>query len=127
MSSRWPPTRPSIPEIELYPAFDTTLTSGLDETVRNLKTLRHRAQGDEEANRWQLQAFEDLRAEVLSLRASHATLVEGLNKKASLSAQRKFEAALTERIDKRIDIIRNVACWAIGVLVVVMGLIKVIK
>jgi hypothetical protein len=125
--TNWKPTRPSTPEVDVYPAFDTTLTSGLGETVRNLKTLRHRALGDEEANRWQLKAFEDLQQEVMNLRKTVGELVTIINRKASLMAQKKFEAALAERVDKRIDTIRNIACWAIGILVVVMGLIKVVR
>jgi hypothetical protein len=41
--------RAPTPDVELYPAFDETLTSGLDETVRNLKVLRERSHQSEEA------------------------------------------------------------------------------
>jgi hypothetical protein len=129
LTNRWPGEyhkRPK-PEVDLYPAFDETLTTGLDETVRNLKVLRERSQSDEEAMRWQLKAFVDLQAEVLDLRKAHASLVKEVNRKATLTSQRQFEAAFTARMEKRIDTIRNLATWAIGVLVVVMGLIKVVK
>jgi hypothetical protein len=118
--------RPPKAAVELYPAFDETLTTELDATVRNLKVLRERSHGSEESERWKIKAFEDLQAEVLALRKAIASIVKELNRKASLANQGKFESTLAERMDKRIDTIRNVACWAIGILVVIMGLIKVV-
>ncbi len=109
-----------------YPAFDETLTTGLEDTVRNLRILRERSPSDDEARRWQFKAVDDLTTEVKSLRHELGNLVRALDKKASLMNQAKFEKSLTERLDARVDKIRNIAMWAIGVLLVVDGLIKVV-
>jgi hypothetical protein len=113
---RWPGEhyRPAAPTVELFPDFADTLTTGLDETVRNLKVLRERSRNDEESMRWQLKAFEDLQAEVLDLRKKMAGVIEAVNKRATTVAVGRFEKAFAERMDKRLDFWRTLACWAIG-------------
>ena len=114
--------RPPAPDVELYPPFDETLTTGLDDTVRQLKVLRETSHHDEESARWQLKAFEDLQAEVLALRASMAKIVAELNRKAALAAQARFEKAMTERIDKRLDVWRNVIGCMVALIAVLISL-----
>lgn len=109
-----------------YPAFNETLTTGLEDTVRNLRILRERSPGDDEARRWQFKAVDDLTTEVKTLRHELGNLVRALDKKASLINQAKFEQSLTAKLDVRIDKIRNITMWAIGILFVVDGLVKVI-
>jgi hypothetical protein len=110
----------------MYPAFDETLTSGIEETTQQLRVLRERSHSDEEAQRWQFKAVTDLTEECKSLRKEMGNLVRALDKKASLMNQAKFEKTLAAAVDARIDKIRNIAMWAIGILLVVDGLIKVV-
>ena len=110
------------PDVELFPAFDETLTTGLEDTVRNLKVMVERTHQTEETNRWQLQAFEDLKSEVLALRAAIAALTKEVNRKAFLTAQSRFEKGLTERIDKRLDGLRNAIASMVAVIAVLISL-----
>lgn len=127
--NRWPGEyhRPPRPEVELFPAFDQTLAGDMDETVRNLRVLTERSGSSHEEKQWQLKAFDTIEKQTAELRKVIKAMQLVIGRKASLTAQAEFEKALTERIDKRIDTIRSVAMWAIGILVVIMGLIKLIK
>jgi hypothetical protein len=109
-----------------FPAFDETLTTGLEDTVRNLRVIRERTHSHEEAQRWQFKAVTDLTEEVKALRREHGNLVRALDKKAGLVNQARFEKLMTEHIDAKVDKIRAIAMWAIGVLFIVIGLLRVI-
>ncbi len=111
-----------------YPAFNDTLTTGLEDTVKNLRILGDGGKPpNNESQRWQFKAVDDLTTEVKELRKELGNVVRALDKKASLMNQAKFETSLTAKIDVRIDRIRAIGMWAIGLLFVVDGLIKVIK
>ncbi len=110
-----------------FPAFDETLTTGLDETVRNLRVIRERSHNHEEAQRWAFKAVTDLTEEVKAIRREHGNLVRALDKKAGLVNQARFEKSMIEHVDNRIDKIRAIAMWAIGVLFIVIGLLRVIR
>jgi hypothetical protein len=110
---------------ELYPAFDDTLTTGLEDTVKTLRVLRERVHSEEEEQRWQFKAVDDLTTEMKSLRKEVGNLVRALDKKASITTQAKFEKSLSDRLDARIDRIRSIAMWAIGLLFTLAGLLKV--
>jgi len=120
------PRQASVEDDDLFPAFDETLTTGIEDTVRNLRILPEHSRASAESQRWQFKAVSDLTEEVKALRHELANVLRALDKKASLINQGKFEKSLTERMDGRIDKIRTIAMWAIGILLVVDGLIKVV-
>lgn len=131
---RWPneTARPRAAEEELYPEFDETLTSGLEDTVRHFKAQPHwehehpdRADAPD-ANHWLEKGIDEAKNEIKRLRKDLGALVRAVDKKSSLMAQGKFEKEMKEHIDSRIDKIRNIAMWAIGILLVVDGIIKVV-
>lgn len=122
---RWPGAKQKTPDLELFPTFDDTLTTDVEDTVRNLPTLKL-GRPHSEAERWQFKVVTDLTEEVKTLRVELGNVVRALDKKASLMAQAKFEKTLADRVDARIDKIRTIAMWAIGILLVVDGLIKVV-
>lgn len=98
----WPP--PREPE-EDFPAFDDTLTTGIEDTVRNLQVLtdRSRPGGSQEWQRYQLDAFRDLTKEVQELRKEVARIHETQRLKASKGAQEKFEKELAAKFDKKVQ------------------------
>lgn len=96
-----------------YPAFDETLTTGLEDTVRNLEVLRDDEpprSGNAEWQHYQLQAFRDLTEEAKKLRTEVARLHEKLAAKASKSQMEEFQKSLTESMNKRVD-----RLWKFGV------------
>ena len=119
-----PPARTE--PIELYPDFDETLTTNVEDTVRNLRILPERERSTPESQRWQFKAVADLTEEVKALRHELGNVVRALDKKTSISAQGKFEKAMGERITARLDTMRTTAMWAVGLLfLVVIGIVKV--
>lgn len=105
--------------------FDEHLTTDLDSTNTRLKELRGRPH-DSESNRWQYKAIDDLTLEVKQLRKDLSNLVRALDKKASISSVTKFEDALSDRMDERLDKQRSVAMWAVGLLVGLIGVLRLI-
>jgi len=103
--------------------FDTTLATGIDETLNQLVKFRGRAQPSVERDRLHDQAATELRAEIVKLREAHAEVVTTLNLKASKAALRKWETEAAAKIDKRIDNIFKL----IGALGVVLGVFIALK
>ncbi len=119
---------------ELYPTFDETLTSGLEDTVRHFKAQpqwEHRGAADrpgpdKEVIHWLEKAVDEAKEEIKRLRKDMGNLVRAHDKKASIMSQGKFEKEMKQHITERIDQIRNIAIWAIGILFAVMlGIAKV--
>lgn len=103
--------------------FDTTLTSTIDGTINQLVNFKGRNAPSVERDSLRDQAVTELRAEIVALRVAQAASVTTLNLKASKLAFIRFEAALTAKIDKRIDNIFKL----IAALGVVLGVLIAIK
>jgi hypothetical protein len=106
ITRRWPnasPPKSEAAEDDKYPAYDETLTSGIEDTVRNLKVLTERSHPDTEWQHYQLQAFRDLTKEVQQLRKDHAKLLEAVKHKASRKEQEEFQRDLTALLDKKVQ------------------------
>jgi hypothetical protein len=101
---------------ELERSFSETIAQDLDDTVRNLRTLGEPAQAFDPAVRASTsQAVYMLIEEVRELRAAQAKTISEVSRKASSTAVAKDIAAIGSHLDKRVDSIRSVAMWAIGI------------
>jgi hypothetical protein len=109
-------------EIPLKP-FDTTLTSGINDTVQHLRTLRADERASAEGNQLRFDALEQLTKEARFLREALAGVVETLNRKASKRVIAKEFADYAAKLDKRIDNIFKL----VGALGVILGIIIAIK
>jgi hypothetical protein len=108
------------PDIELFPDYATTLASGIDDTMRNLRIITDSAHPHEEASRTRDRAIGQLTEEVRTLREQLAKVVTTVNMKASKGQLAKIDAALTEKWAKKVD---NLKWWIGGVGTVVSTLI----
>lgn len=120
LRERW--DREDAEEIPLKD-FDTTLTSTIDATLNQLVNFKGRAGPSVERDHLRDQAVTELRAEIVELRRVHAETVTTLNLKASKSAIKRYEEALTAKVDKRIDNIFKL----VGALGVVLGAVLAFK
>jgi len=103
--------------------FDTTLTSTIDGTINQMVKFKGKSVLSVERDNLHDQAVQELRAEIVALRQAHAATVTTLNLKASKQGFIRFEAALTARIDKRVDNIFKL----VGVLGAILGVLIAIK
>ena len=109
-------------EIPLTP-FDTTLTSGINDTVQHLRTLRVEKQASAEANQLRFDAIDQLTAEARYLRTSLADVIETLNRKASKRVMTQTLDTYLARLDKRVDNIFKL----VGALGVILGVLVAVK
>ena len=124
--SRWHrgPTPAADPEVELFPDYATTLASGIDDTLRNLKVIREFTYSGEEDRRLNDQALSQLRTEIQTLRDEHAKFLTTLKNKASKGQLEEFKKSLTELWTKKVDNLFKlvgVIGTAIGILVAIKG------
>lgn len=120
---RWPPAVEQ--EVALFPDFDDTMTTGIDDTMRNLRVLDLKGQSRSvEYQNFHLQATRELTAEVAAMRKELAKAVQTINLKASKGQLDKVSVQLTEKIDQRLDTIRNWAGIGIAVMGIVLTLLK---
>ena len=120
LRERW--DREDAEEIPLKP-FDTTLTSGIDDTVQHLKIIGDRRHANTEDDRLRFDGFRQLTEEVRWLREEMARIVETLNRKASKGTLHKGLGDFSAKIDKRVDNIFKL----IAALGVVLGVLIAIK
>lgn len=113
------------PEVEIFPDFDETLTPGLDDTVRGLHTLRQSSGSEYEAGQLELQLLNGLLADAKVLAANQQKIISTLKTKASKGELALDAEQIQDHLDKRVDVIRNVAMWAIGIEFALIGLILV--
>jgi hypothetical protein len=121
LRERW--DREDSEDIPLKP-FDTTLTSGISDTVQHLKLNRERKQASTEDERLHFDGIKQLTDEMRWLREELARIVETLNRKASKRTFKEFSEALSAKTDKRVDnIFKLVAALGVvlGVLIAVKG------
>ena len=90
-------------EVELFPDFSTTLASGIDDTIRNLRVIREHSHASEEEERARNRAIEQLREEISKLRKELDTVIGSVRTKASKGTLKTFGDALTGKIDRRVD------------------------
>lgn len=113
-----------LPELEL----GEDRQAELEDTVRNLKVLHARRDSAparrEEYSGYALQAMQNMSQELRELRSNQAKLLEALRHKASKSKQEAFEKALSEKIEKRLDRLRNIVLFAIAVFGALAGALK---
>jgi len=115
-------------EIPLKP-FDTTLTSGINDTVRQLRILREDG-GDPEEDRLQFDAIKQLTAESRMQREALAGIIDTLNMKASKRLMNVELEKYTAKFDKRVDnIFKLVAALGaiIAALVSVIGIVIALR
>lgn len=110
-------------EVELFPDYSTTLASGVDDTVRNLRVLREHARPEEEEIRTRDLAIEQLTEEVRTLREELARVVESLKTKASKGALKRQDEALTNNWNKKVDNLFKL----VGLIGTVLGLAIIIR
>lgn len=130
--NRWPGNqyRQPAPEVEIFPDFDETLTSGLEDTVRNLKVISSHAGREHEERYLEREILSGLMAEAKKLRETDLPkLIAALKLKASKGELADFSKTAVALIDDRIATIRTVAMWAIGIqfLLIIFILGKVLK
>lgn len=104
--------------------FDTTLTSGLDDTVRHLKAIREDTHATVEADRLRSQAIDQLAVETRAVRVELAKVVETLNRKASKGQLHRSFEEFTTKLDKRVDNIFKLVA-ALGAILGVLIAVKV--
>lgn len=104
--------------------FDTTLTSGIDDTISHLKIIGNGYASDVEQNNLNLKAFEELRGESKQLREALAGIVTTLNRKASKSALARFEKNFAAKSDKRIDNLFKLVTFLGVVIGAIVALVK---
>lgn len=117
LRERW--DREDAEEIPLQP-FDTTLTSGIDDTVQHLRRLPADRRASVEANQLRFDALEQLTKEARFMRDALAGIVETLNHKASKRSVKRSVDEFAAKLEKRVDnIFKLVAAIAaiFGVLV----------
>jgi|SRR5882762_2554019 len=88
---------------ELFPDYSATLTSGIDDTLRNLKVIREHAHPSEEQERTRDLAIEQLRKEISKLREELETVIGSVRTKASKGTLQKGIGELTTKLDRRMD------------------------
>jgi hypothetical protein len=120
LRERW--DREDEDDIPLKP-FDTTLTSGIDDTVRHLKSIRERSHADNEEARVQSDGIARLTTEVHEVNEELARIVETLNRKASKGQLNKGLGDFSLKFDKRVDNIFKL----IAALGVVLGILITVK
>jgi hypothetical protein len=89
-------------EADLKP-FDTTLTSGIDDTVRDLRALPYDRRASVESNQLRFDAVDQLTQEARFMRKALADIVTALNHKASKRSVKRAGDEYTAKLDKRID------------------------
>lgn len=130
--NRWPgtPYRQPAPQVEIFPDFDETLTDGLEDTVRNLQIISRHSGREHEERQLENQILTGLMAEAKKLRETDLPkLVATLKTKASKGEFADFSKTAVTHINERLDTIRTVATWAIGIqfLLIIFILGKVLK
>jgi hypothetical protein len=102
LRERW--DREDAEEVPLKP-FETTLTEGLDDTVKQLRVMRDEdtVYPNPQAERLKFDAVERLTAEARYIRTAMAGVIETLNHKASKRLMAKSLEDNVTKIDKRID------------------------
>jgi hypothetical protein len=100
LRERW--DREDAEEIPLKP-FDTTLTSGISDTVQHLMRMPADRRASVESNQLRFDALQQLTAEARFIRESLAKVIETLNHKASKRAVKKAVDEYTAKFDKRVD------------------------
>lgn len=107
--------------------FSETISADIEDTRRDLRALNlnqggSRAERELESLRQKLldQALEEI-AEVRKAVATHNTV---LRDKASKKAMAEFSKALNEKVDKRLDTIRNLMLAAVTIIGALVALIK---
>lgn len=115
------------PDLGLPEDFSETISADIEDTRRDLKALNlreggSRAERELESLRQKLldQALQEI-AELRAVVARHNTAIKD---KASKSAQAAFEKGITEKIDKRLDTIRNLMLAAVTIIGAFLAWIK---
>jgi hypothetical protein len=103
--------------------FDTTLTSGLDDTVRHLQAMRQDKHCSIEAARLCSVGVDQLATEVRDVRNELASMVVTLNRKASKGQLHRSFEEFSAKLEKRVDNIFKM----IAALGVVLGILITIK
>src|SRR4029077_1708720 len=90
-------------EIELFPDYSATLTSGIDDTLRNLKVIREHAHPNEEEARTRDLAIAQLTEEIGKLRKELDTVIGSVRTKASKGTLKTVSTELATKLDRRVD------------------------
>lgn len=126
-SNRWPGEYHKSPkaEIDLYPTFDETIVTGIDETVRNLRVISQRSGSDEEFRQYQLQALKELTTEVKELRKEVAKVISALKTKASKTQFDEWAKAADADYEKRITNVFRLLTFFGAFLSLLLGFIAI--
>jgi hypothetical protein len=121
LRERW--DREDAEEIPLKP-FETTLTSGIEDTVQHLQRMPEHRRASVESNQLRFDAINQLTAEARYIRESLAKIVETLNHKASKRAVKRSVDEFTTKFDKRVDNIFKLVSIVgviLGIIIAVVG------
>ena len=124
LRKRW--DREDAEEIPLKP-FDTTLTSGIDDTVQHLRGLRGADRKSEESDELRFDAIQQLTAEARFMRKALAGVVETLNHKASKRVVAKTLDAYSVKLEKRVDNIFKLVSAIAAIFGVVIAAFTMLK
>jgi hypothetical protein len=99
--------------------FDTTLTSGIDDTVSHLRSLPYDRRASVESNQLRFDALEQLTAEARFMRKSLADIVTALNHKASKRSVKRGIDEFAAKLEKRVDNIFKL----VGTIAAIFGIV----
>lgn len=111
---------------DAVPDFDQTISSDLDDTVRNLQTLKPRERHTPAILQFQESVLYAQTEEIRALREQLSKVTVAIGYKASKKALSELETNVNARVDRRLDSIRNwtlAVASIVGVAMVVMGML----
>jgi hypothetical protein len=112
----WSLVAKSQEDEELEKSFAATIAEDLDDTVRNLQVLGEpRGDHTPEGRAGTMRAIVMITDEVRDLREKQFVLIGSLGRKAGSKAVAEQLSQIAKDVNARVDTIRNVAMWAIGI------------
>ena len=112
----WSLVAKSEEDEELEKTFSSTLAGELEDTVRNLRILGEpRADHSIEGRAGSSRAITMITDEVRDLREKQFLLVSSLGRKAASKAVAEQLEKIAKDLNARVDTIRTVAMWAMGI------------
>ena len=108
--------------------FSETISADIEDTRRDLKALNLREGGslaERQLESLRQKLLDQALEEIAEIRATVAKHNEAIKGKASKKAQDEFAKALTEKMDKRLDTIRNLVLAAVTIIGALLAWLKV--
>jgi hypothetical protein len=114
------------PEADL-PEFTDTIAQSLEDTISNLRIIKPEQRRSVEYQNLERELIRGLTAEVKEIREALAATITTVGTKVGKGRHDRFEKALTEKVDKRLDTVRNLTIALVTVGLTAIGIIGVFK